>query len=239
MSQRVPHWTTYLRNTALHKECLLSLVIRSFPYSSAMAQSADRARSADIPQSADSAQSADMVFASKNLVEKYVTYRPCPPESLVRRVLDFLKEKPGPLDLCMDVGCGSSRTLKLYAALFNKVVGVDVSQDQLEAARVTCPLSHVTFVEGSAEQLPASDASVDLITCCAAVHWFDLPKFYAEVDRVLRPGGVLSITATEVVLQCSMGSRSGASLWRYGMWFGSVERSGCGSLTGRPGTVLV
>ncbi|KAG0694501.1 putative methyltransferase [Chionoecetes opilio] len=34
--------------------------------------------------------------------------------------------------------------------------------------------------------------TVDLVTCCAAVHWFDFDTFYKEVDRVLRPGGVLA-----------------------------------------------
>jgi SAM-dependent methyltransferase len=35
--------------------------------------------------------------------------------------------------------------------------------------------------------------SVDLITVAQALHWFDLPLFYAEVDRVLKPGGVLAV----------------------------------------------
>ena len=27
---------------------------------------------------------------------------------------------------------------------------------------------------------------MDLLTCCQAIHWFDLSKFYQEVDRVLK-----------------------------------------------------
>ena len=37
------------------------------------------------------------------------------------------------------------------------------------------------------------DASVDLVLVAQAAHWFDLPAFYAEVARVLRPGGVLAV----------------------------------------------
>ena len=35
-------------------------------------------------------------------------------------------------------------------------------------------------------KLPFDDNSVDLLTCCQAIHWFDLSKFYQEVDRVLK-----------------------------------------------------
>lgn len=46
---------------------------------------------------------------------------------------------------------------------------------------------------GSAEQLGEGDGSVDLVTVGMAVHWFQLDEFWAEVGRVLRPGGVLAI----------------------------------------------
>jgi SAM-dependent methyltransferase len=37
-----------------------------------------------------------------------------------------------------------------------------------------------------------ADASVDLVTVALALHWFDLDRFYEEVRRVVRPGGVLA-----------------------------------------------
>ena len=43
-------------------------------------------------------------------------------------------------------------------------------------------------------KLPFDDQSVDLVSCCQAIHWFDIPKFYQEVNRVLKPEqGVLAI----------------------------------------------
>src|SRR5262249_14902814 len=34
--------------------------------------------------------------------------------------------------------------------------------------------------------------SVDLVAVAAAIHWFDLPRFYEEARRVIRSGGVLA-----------------------------------------------
>lgn len=34
---------------------------------------------------------------------------------------------------------------------------------------------------------------MDLITVAVAVHWFDFDKFYREVNRVLKPGGVIAV----------------------------------------------
>ena len=51
-----------------------------------------------------------------------------------------------------------------------------------------------TFRVGPSETLDLEDNSVDLVTCCQAIHWFDIPKFYKETDRVLRPqNGIVAI----------------------------------------------
>ena len=46
---------------------------------------------------------------------------------------------------------------------------------------------------GSGERLEVEDSSLDLVTICQALHWLDLDTFYSEVERVLRPGGVLAV----------------------------------------------
>lgn len=45
---------------------------------------------------------------------------------------------------------------------------------------------------GPAEELPFPDASVQLVTACAAFHWFHADRFFKEVKRVLSPNGVLA-----------------------------------------------
>lgn len=52
--------------------------------------------------------------------------------------------------------------------------------------------------DASASGLPGQ--SCDLVTSAQAAHWFDVPAFYAEVDRVLKPGGILAVWGYAAIL---------------------------------------
>lgn len=136
---------------------------------------------------------ADMVFANSELAKTYIEFRPSPPDSLIKKVIESVREKrPSPLQLCVDVGCGSGQSTEQLATSFENVIGVDVSPDQLELARSRNTFKNISYREGSAYSIPVDSSSVDLVSVCAAVHWFDMKPFYAEVDRVLQPGGILA-----------------------------------------------
>ena len=47
----------------------------------------------------------------------------------------------------------------------------------------------------AAERTRFADASFDAVCVAQALHWFDVERFYAEVKRVLRPRGILFVTA--------------------------------------------
>lgn len=53
--------------------------------------------------------------------------------------------------------------------------------------------SNIHYQVASAEQLPFTDSSVDLITSGEALHWFDHSKFFEEAKRILKPRGTLAI----------------------------------------------
>ena len=81
-----------------------------------------------------------------------------------------------------------------WIGVFPKVVGIDVSDSQILSAKNFANVpSNVEFMVGPSEILNYEEETVDLITVCQAVHWFDIPKFYQEVNRVLKPSGVLAI----------------------------------------------
>lgn len=75
------------------------------------------------------------------------------------------------------------------APFFDEVVATDASPEQIAAAQ---PCPGVRYSVAPAEASGLEDAGVDLVTVAQALHWFDHPRFYAEVRRVARPGAVIA-----------------------------------------------
>jgi len=86
----------------------------------------------------------------------------------------------------LDVACGTGMSSVALAEHAGTVVGLDISAEMLRAAR-TAP--NVAYMLGSAERMPFPAATFDAVTCCSGVHWFDQHRFFAELQRVLRPDG--------------------------------------------------
>ena len=78
-----------------------------------------------------------------------------------------------------------------------RVVGVDMTGEMLEKSRRTAELlglDHVEFREGLAEALPVDDGWADVVISNGVVNLCaDKPAVFAEVHRVLRPGGWLQL----------------------------------------------
>ena len=92
----------------------------------------------------------------------------------------------------LDVGCGTGRVSAALADRGAKVWGVDPSAEMLEVARSRVP-SSVGLKEGRAEALPFRDAWFDGAVCMLSVHLLDRPQAFAELARVLVPGGRLVV----------------------------------------------
>jgi len=71
-------------------------------------------------------------------------------------------------------------------------VATDASTEQIASA---VPHPNVEYRVALAEQSGLANHSVKLLTIAQALHWFDLPRFYAEARRVLAPGGVIAAWA--------------------------------------------
>jgi SAM-dependent methyltransferase len=93
-------------------------------------------------------------------------------------------------ELAWDCGTGSGQVAIVLAAEFERVVATDPSQEQLAHAR---PHPCIEYRRALERDSGLPGGSCDLVTAGQAAHWFDLPAFYLEVDRVLRPGGALAI----------------------------------------------
>ena len=105
--------------------------------------------------------------------------------------------------VALDVGCGEGRDVVALADRFGWVVsGVDPVRRNLEVARTTA--GDARLAVGSVLALPFPDGAVDLVWCREVLSLVgDLAGAFAEVRRVLRPGGravVVQVCRTDRLL---------------------------------------
>jgi len=97
-----------------------------------------------------------------------------------------------------DAGCGSGQAAISMAEHYESVVATDVSEGQLRNAIAHPRVRYAHTPEHLSEEelvaLVGGEGSLDLIVVATSIHWFDIPLFYAVVNRALKkPGGVLAV----------------------------------------------
>jgi ubiquinone/menaquinone biosynthesis C-methylase UbiE len=122
------------------------------------------------------------------VAKSYADFRPRYPAEL----FDYLAGLAPDPSLAWDCATGTGQATTDLAAHFKRVIATDASAEQIAAAK---PMPNVEYRAAPAEQSGLPDSSADLVTVAQALHWFDLDRFYSEVRRVLRPGGVLAVWA--------------------------------------------
>ena len=97
----------------------------------------------------------------------------------------------------LDVGNGLGAQDPLIAEVVRPtcLVAVNITRSQLVAGRDRLAEAHAHAVNGDATRLPLRDATFDgLISVEAAFHFPSRARFFREAFRVLRPGGVLTMS---------------------------------------------
>ena len=113
----------------------------------------------------------------------YASFRPDYPEEL----FSWLRTSTPRRDRAWDCGTGTGQAAIALARHFDQVVATDASPSQLASAAA---VDHVHYAAMAAEAAALGTATIDLVTVAQALHWFDVRKFFGEVDRVLKPDGV-------------------------------------------------
>jgi SAM-dependent methyltransferase len=103
----------------------------------------------------------------------------------------FLNSVAPARELAWDCGTGSGQAAVPLAEHFGRVFATDASAEQVKNAD---PHPKVEYAVAPAEACPLPDSCVDLVLVAQALHWFDHDRFYAEVRRVCKPGGIISAT---------------------------------------------
>jgi SAM-dependent methyltransferase len=97
----------------------------------------------------------------------------------------------------LELGCGAAQWSIALAARGARPVGIDLSARQLEHARRLMAEAGVYFplIHGSAEEVPLSDASFDIVFCDhGAMTFADPYRTVPEAARLLRPGGLFAFS---------------------------------------------
>lgn len=120
--------------------------------------------------------------------ENYAKYRPSYPAEAIAAILSDLGD-PTQL-VAADVGAGTGISARLLAEQGVQVWAIEPNLAMQQAAT---PHARVQFHTGTAEETHLPNASVDLVTCFQAFHWFDADRALPEFCRILKPTGRLAV----------------------------------------------
>ena len=97
----------------------------------------------------------------------------------------------------LDLGTGTGRLLEIFAPLYRRGVGIDMSREMLAVARANLDkagVSHAQVRQGDIYAPPVERDSFDLVTIHQVLHYLDDPALaIREAARLLRPSGRLII----------------------------------------------
>jgi len=126
--------------------------------------------------------------------EDYAAYRPGFPASFYQRIDAIARIRES---RSLDLATGPGTIALELGALGSSVVGIDTSAEQIATAKRVSKERNledkVHFRIASAENTGLEASSFDLVTAGQCWHWFDSGAAMVEIQRVLRPGGVLAI----------------------------------------------
>jgi ubiquinone/menaquinone biosynthesis C-methylase UbiE len=119
---------------------------------------------------------------------RYADFRPHYPRELFQ-YLATLRPRD---TVVWDCAAGNGQATVDLAEHFQSVIATDASAEQIASAP-----SHprVDYRVAPAEHSGLPDHSIGLVTVAQALHWFDLDRFYSEVQRVVRPQGFIAVWA--------------------------------------------
>jgi SAM-dependent methyltransferase len=91
----------------------------------------------------------------------------------------------------VELGAGTGKLTELLVAAGHDVIATDPLPEMLGHLRTRVPGARAAVA--TAEHIPVSSHTADVVVCAQSFHWFDHATALPEIARVLRPGGVLAL----------------------------------------------
>lgn len=124
-----------------------------------------------------------MVFGDN--ADDYRAFRPHYPDALFAWLAGAAKGH----SLAWDCGAGSGQAAVGLSRHFSRVLATDEDSRQLARAPKA---PNIDYRIARAEDDLGLRREVDLIACACSIHWFDLPAFYENARRAMRPDGIIA-----------------------------------------------
>jgi Methylase involved in ubiquinone/menaquinone biosynthesis len=115
----------------------------------------------------------------------YAEFRPTYHDSLFQYLASICKEKA----FAWDCATGNGQAAEGLIRHFHSVVASDGSRKQIQQAKER---QRIMYFVALAEQPPLPDSVADLVTIAQALHWLKHEPFFNEINRVLKPDGIVT-----------------------------------------------
>ena len=118
--------------------------------------------------------------------DRYQQYRPTYPNALFA----YLSQLTPSHQLAWDCATGNGQAAIKMAKHFTQVIATDASQSQIDHA---LKRDNIVYALAGETHADIHEQCLDLITIAQALHWLDNTLLFNEVDRVLKPNGILAV----------------------------------------------
>ena len=124
----------------------------------------------------------------KGFADVYENARPSVPKRLISIVSTYLGHLP---ETVVDLGCGTGLSTMTWKNVCNNVVGIEPSEDMISVARKKAA-GNISFIKAFSDKTSLPDNFADAVICSQSFHWMEPRSTLAEVNRILKNGGVFA-----------------------------------------------
>jgi SAM-dependent methyltransferase len=122
--------------------------------------------------------------------DTYDRHRPTPPAVLIDILTQLARvDKPARV---VDLGCGTGLSTRIWVDRAVEVTGIEPNDDMRRQAEAHTTAANIHYQHGFGQDTGLLDACADIVTVSQALHWMEPEPTFAEIARILRPGGVFA-----------------------------------------------